>query len=172
MERSKRSLNDVEWKMRMTMEWMKTQTWATVLRASNREDSQRWNMSMMIGWRRLKLEPAWAGQCACIYQERQSKDNDESSMHEDSCIGINHAHMFPKCFKSLHTLLGFALYFLSSILIIVAVITHSILTCTRIPCRDSHCVHGSFEVLSLHPPSVAADRRQLQTIQLQQNREH
>ena len=32
------------------------------------------------GWRwdewRLKLEPAWAGQCACIYQGRQSKDND------------------------------------------------------------------------------------------------
>ena len=24
-------------------------------------------------------------------------------MHEDSCIGINNAHMFPKCFRSLHT---------------------------------------------------------------------
>ena len=36
-------------------------------------------------------------------------------MHEDSCIGINYAHMFPKCFRSLHTLLGFALYFVSSI---------------------------------------------------------
>ena len=34
-------------------------------------------------------------------------------MHEDSCIGINYAHMFTKCFRSLHTLLGFALYFVS-----------------------------------------------------------
>ena len=32
---------------------------------------------------------------------------------------------------------------------------------SRIPCRDSHCENGSFEVLSLHLPSVAADRRQL-----------
>ena len=36
-------------------------------------------------------------------------------MHEVSCIGINYAHMFPKCFRSLDTLLGFALYFVSSI---------------------------------------------------------
>ena len=38
-------------------------------------------------------------------------------MHEDSCIGINYAHVhkFTKCFKSLHTLLGFALCFVSSI---------------------------------------------------------
>ena len=92
-------------------------------------------------------------------------------MHEDSCIGINYAHMFPKCFRSLHTSLGFALCFVSSILILVAVTIYSILTSARIPCRDSHCENGSFEVLSLHTPSVAADRRQLQTIQLQQNRE-
>ena len=70
-------------------------------------------------------------------------------MHEDSCIGISYAHIFPKCFKSLHTLLGFALCFMSSILIIVAVTIYSILTCTRIPYRDSHCGNGSFEVLSL-----------------------
>ena len=30
-------------------------------------------------------------------------------MHDDSCIGINYAHRFPKCFRSLHTLLGFSL---------------------------------------------------------------
>ena len=42
---------------------------------------------------------------------------------------------------------------------------------TRILCRDSHCENGSSEVLSLHHPSVAADRRQLRTIQLKQNRE-
>ena len=60
-------------------------------------------------------------------------------MHEDSCIGINyvyaHTHVFPKCFKSLHTLLGSALCFMSSILILVAVTIYSILTCTQIPCR-------------------------------------
>ena len=37
--------------------------------------------------------------------------------------------------------------------------------------QSSLCENGSFEVLSLHPPSVAIVRRQLQTIQLQQNRE-
>ena len=30
-------------------------------------------------------------------------------MHDASCIGINYAHRFPKCVKSLHTLLGFSL---------------------------------------------------------------
>ena len=52
-------------------------------------------------------------------QGRQSTDNvttkkrdyeDEgSSMHDGSCIGINYAHRFSKCFRSLHTLLGFSL---------------------------------------------------------------
>ena len=78
-------------------------------------------------------------------------------MHEDSCIGINYAHMFPKCSRSLHTLLGFALYFVSSIQLLSLYPFMQILTCTRIPCGDSHCENGSFEVLSLHPPSVAAD---------------
>ena len=48
------------------------------------------------------------------------------------------------CFPSVSghfTLLGFALYFVSSILI-VALTIYSILTCTRIPCRDSHCGTG------------------------------
>ena len=80
--------------------------------------------------------------------KKRDYENEGSSMHEDSCIGINyaHTHMFPKCFRSLHTLLGFALCFVSSILILVAVTIYSILTCTRIPCRDSHCENGSFEV--------------------------
>ena len=30
-------------------------------------------------------------------------------MHDGSCIGINSAHRFPKCFRSLHTLLRFSL---------------------------------------------------------------
>ena len=96
-------------------------------------------------------------------------ENEGSAMHEDSCIGINyaHTHTFSKCFRSLHTLLGFALCFVLSILILVAVTIYSILTCTRIPCRDSHCENGSFEALSLHiPPSNVphpADHRAPQT---------
>ena len=95
---------------------------------------------------------------------KRDYENEGSAMHEDSCIGINYAHMFSKCFRSLHTLLGFALYFMSPIEIIVAVTMYSILACTRIPCGDSHCENGSFEVLSLHtpvgcsrPPSVVND---------------
>ena len=42
-------------------------------------------------------------------------ENEGSSMHDDSCIGINYAHMFPKCFRSLHIVGIFALYFVSSI---------------------------------------------------------
>ena len=46
--------------------------------------------------------------------KKRDYENEGSSMHEDSCSGINYAHMFPKCFRSLHTLFGFALYFVSS----------------------------------------------------------
>ena len=71
------------------------------------------------------------------------------------------AHRFPERFRSFHTLLGFALYFVSSIQLLSLYQFIQFLTCTRIPCRDSHCENGTFEVLSLHTPSVAADRRQL-----------
>ena len=48
--------------------------------------------------------------------EKRDYGNKGSSMHDGSCIGINYAHMLPKCFRSRHTLLGFfALYFVSSI---------------------------------------------------------
>ena len=39
------------------------------------------------------------------------------------------------------------------------------LTCTRIPCRDSHCENGSFEVLSVHVQRMVG---LLQTTQAQQ----
>ena len=126
------------------------------------------------GERRLILETAWAGQCACIQQGRQSKDNDTnwqqqwdyenegSSMHEDSCIGINCAHMFPECFRSLHTLLGFALYFMSSIF--------NYCRCNHLlnfwPVREFLVeIHtaktGLLRCCLYTSPSVAADRRQL-----------
>ena len=42
-------------------------------------------------------------------QRRETTKNEGSSMHDVSCIGINYAHRFPKCFRSLHTLFGFSL---------------------------------------------------------------
>ena len=111
------------------------------VRASNKEDIQRTT--------------------TLTDNRKRDYENEGSSMHEDSCIGNNYAHMFTKCFKSLHTLLGFALYFVSSILIIVAVTIYSILTCTRIPCGDSHCENGSFEVLSVHDQYESGAKRNL-----------
>ena len=52
-----------------------------------------------------------------------------------------------------HTLLGFALV-LHVINSFVAVLIYSIFTCTRIPCRYSHCENGSFEVLSLQRTNI------------------
>ena len=42
-------------------------------------------------------------------QRRETTKNERSSMHDGSRIGINYARRFPKCFRSLHTLLGFSL---------------------------------------------------------------
>ena len=93
------------------------------------------------------------------YLKERDYKNEGSSMHEDSCIGINYAHRFSQVFQvTSHIVEFFAVYFVSSILIVVAVpIFIQFLTCTRIPVRDSHCDIGSFEVLSLHTPSVLAD---------------
>ena len=64
-------------------------------------------------------------------------------MHDNSWIGINYAHRFPKCFRSIHTLLGtFALRFVSPIQLLSLYQFIQFLTCTRIPCRDSHCENG------------------------------
>ena len=70
-------------------------------------------------------------------------------MHEDSCIGINYAHIFSKCFRSLHIVGIFALYFASSIQF-VAVPIYSISDLyanflLRFTLRKWSC-----EVLSLH----------------------
>ena len=111
------------------------------MRASNKEDSQRTT--------------------SLTDNKKRDYENEESSMHDDSCIGINYAHRFPKCFMLLHTLLGFSLC--TSCRQFNLSLCHFIqfLTCARIPCIVSHCENGSFEVLSLHTPSVAVDRRQL-----------
>ena len=91
-------------------------------------------------------------------------------MHDDSCIGINYAHRFPKCFQVTSPIVGlFTLHFVSPIQLLSLYQLIQFLTCTRIPCRVS-LRKWSCEVLSLHHPSFAADRSQLQTIQLQQNK--
>ena len=67
------------------------------VRASNKEDNQRTT--------------------TLTDNKKRDYENEGSTMHEDSCIGVNYAdaHVFPKCFRSFHTLLGFALCFVSSI---------------------------------------------------------
>ena len=106
--------------------------------------------------------------CATINEDRQrtttltdnkkegENENEGSSMHEDSCIGINnaHAHVFSEGFRTFHTLLGFILCFVSSVqfcrrnhLLNFDLYANSL--------WSSHCEKGSFEVLSLHTPSVA-----------------
>ena len=92
------------------------------VRASTKEDSQRTT--------------------TLTDNKKRDYENEGSTMHEDSCTGINYAHMFPKRFTSLHTLLGFTLYFVSSIQILSLYPFIQFLTCTQIPCRDSHCENG------------------------------
>ena len=36
-------------------------------------------------------------------KEERDYENEGYSMHDGSCIGINYAHKFPKCFRSLLT---------------------------------------------------------------------
>ena len=111
------------------------------VRASNKEDSHRTT--------------------TLTDNKKRDCENEGSSMHDGSCIGINYARRFPKCFRSLHTLLGFSFCTSCRQFNLSLYQFNQFLTCTRIPCRDSHCENGSFEVLSSHFTSVAADRRQL-----------
>ena len=62
------------------------------------------------GVNKAQLEP----QCVHNYQEdsqrtttltddkKRDYENEGSTMHDDSCIGITYAHMFPECFRSHH----------------------------------------------------------------------
>ena len=49
------------------------------------------------------------GQRHLLTTKERDYENEGSSMQDGSCIGINYTHRFPKCFRSLHTLLGFSL---------------------------------------------------------------
>ena len=85
MEKSKRSLT-VRMKHEDDFGVKEESNLGHSVRASGKEDSQR-----------TKTLPD---------NKKRDYENEESSMHEDSCIGINYAHMFSKCFRSLHTLTG------------------------------------------------------------------
>ena len=74
-----------------------------------------------------------------------------------------HSHVL-QVFQVISHILGFRSVLRVINLIVVAVPFLQFLTCTRIPCGDSHFENGSVEVLSLQ------DRRQLKTIHLQQKR--
>ena len=53
-------------------------------------------------------------------EKRLTTKNEGSTMHDDSCIGINYAHRnahrFPKCFRSLHTFFRSVLRVVNSII--------------------------------------------------------
>ena len=88
MEKSKRSLT-VPMKQEDDYGMNEDSNLSHSVRASNKEDSQ---MTTTL-----------------TDNKERDYDNEGSSMHEDSCFGINYVHMFSKCFKSLHTLLGLSL---------------------------------------------------------------
>ena len=111
MEKSKRSLT-VRMKHEDDYGMNEDSNLSHSVRASNKEDSQRTT--------------------TLTDNKKRDYENEGASMHEDSCIGINYAHMFQKCFRSLHTLLGFALYFVSSIQLLSLYPFIQFLTCTRI----------------------------------------
>ena len=54
----------------------------------------------------------------------------------------------PQVFQVTSHIVGFRSVLRVVNVIVVAVTIYSILTCTRIACRDSQCDNGSFEVLS------------------------
>ena len=58
--------------------------------------------------------------------KKRDCENEGSSMHEDSCISINNAHQFPKCFITSHIVgFGSVLHVVNSIVVAVTVYTIS-----------------------------------------------
>ena len=92
-------------------------------------------------------------------KEERPQRNEGSSMHDASCIGINHAHRFTKCARSLDTLLGFSLC-TSCHQFNCCHCTKFIhfLICTGFPCGDSHCENCLVKCCLYTLPSVATDR--------------
>ena len=68
---------------------------------------------------------------------------------------------FPSVQVTSHVVGIFALHFVSPIQMLSLYQFIQFLTCTRIPCTDSHCEDGLVRCCLYTSPSVAADRRQL-----------
>ena len=119
-----------------------------------------WNTSMTMVWMKTQTW-SWAVQCARIYQGRHSKDNDTKWQQKETTKTKD-----LQCMMT-HALASTTLTERSHVLQVLQVTSNIVGFCSVLR-RDSHCGNASFEVLSLHPPSVAADRRQLWTILLQQ----
>ena len=102
-------------------------------------------------------------------KEERDYGNEKSSMHDGSCIGINYAHRFPKCFRSLHTLLGFSLCTSCHQFNCLSLYQFiQFLTCTRIPCRFTlrkwSCEVLSLQIFPVFPFDafyIALDRRRV-----------
>ena len=129
MERSKRSLT-VRLKHEDDNGMNEDSNFSHSVRASNKEDSQRTTT-------------------LTDNKKKTTKRKDLQCM-KTHAFGINYALMFPSvsshfthCWVSLCT---------SCRQFNCCRCNHftKFLTCTRIPCIDSHCENGSFEVLSLH----------------------
>ena len=103
----------------------------------------------------------------CIYPRRHSKDNDSNRQQKErqcktkdlQCRRLmnwyqQHSNIFQMFQVTSHVVEIFALHFLSPNELLSLYQFDEYLTCTRVPCRDSHGENGSFEVLSLH--SVAS----------------
>ena len=99
---------------------------------------------------------------------KRDHKNEGSSMNEGSCIGTNYAHMFPKCFRSLRTLLGFAMYFVSSIQLL-SLYPFINFWPVREFLVEIHAAKTGFLRCCLY--NTRRLRRQLSTVQLHQKRE-
>ena len=130
MERSKRSLN-VRMNHGDDYEMNKAQTWATVCVQLSRKTIKGKRHSL------TKREITKTKDLQCM------KTHALASATLTLTCSPSVAGHFTHCWVSLGASC-------CQFLILVAVTIYSISTCTRIPCRDSHCENGSFEVLSLH----------------------
>ena len=106
------------------------------VRASNNEDSQKTT--------------------TLTDNKKRYYENEGSSMHQDSCIGINYAHRFTKCFRLRHTSWEFSLSTSCRRFILSLYQFVKFMTCTRLPCRDAHFENGHVRCcLSLHITSCS-----------------
>ena len=121
-------------------EWRSRRSEATLTARMNHEVDHGMNEDSNLSQTvcvHLKRENSQGTTTLTDNKEERLRKNEGSSMHDATCIGINYAHRFPKCFRSLHTVLGFSLCTSFN-----SWHCTKFLTCTRIPCGDSHCENG------------------------------